>query len=225
MLKTIAILCGIATSASAVTLVHYDFDDDTTAPSQVAASVSASGFTLHTASGELSPNLYNQGSGKAVGHNGWNVADGQKWWSLTLTADVGMTLGLGSLEFKDRATTAGADDWSLFINDVAVTSGAASKVSSGNLGNQLIDLSPFAASFANIESAEFKLFGFGDGSAGGTWRLDDVKIDGELVHKVVKTPDATAVPESLGSLATAFALLPLAVGALLRHRRFGERAC
>lgn len=219
MLKTIAILCGIATSASAVTLVHYDFDSETTAPSQVAASVSASGFTLHTTSGELSPNLYNQGSGKAVGHNGWNVVDGEKWWSLTLTADAGMKLDLNSLAFKDRATGTGADDWSLFINGIAVTSGSASKVSSGSLGDQLIDLSPFAASFANIESAEFKLFGFGDGSSGGTWRLDDVRVDGELVQKTIETPDVTAVPESLGSLATAFALLPLAVGALFRNRR------
>lgn len=215
MLKTIAILCGIATSASAVTLVHYDFDSETTAPSQVAASVSASGFTLHTASGELSPNLYNQGSGKAVGHNGWNVVDGEKWWSLTLTADAGMKLNLNSLAFKDRATGTGADDWSLFINGSDVTTGSASKVSSGSLGGQLIDLS----AFANIESAEFKLFGFGGGSSGGTWRLDDVTVDGELVQKTVETPDVTAVPESLGSLATAFALLPLAVGALFRNRR------
>lgn len=207
LLTTVAIAGGSVYNTHSQ-LLTYDFDAASPNPTSVADGVSGGAFELtHSEDGPLEPVFYVQDSGHAIGDTRWNVAEGEKWWSFTVTANPGTLFSLSSLVFSDRATASGPTDWTVFINNIGVAFGSTSQVGSGQLGEQSIDLTPFDSDLSGIDFAEVQIFGYGGSGGSGTWRIDDVILHGE-------GPAIAPVPEP-----GTWALLGLGMITLLLHRR------
>lgn len=158
-------------------------------PDQTSASVDpdASATVFNLSSGSVSHPAGNAPTGTtAISGTGWDVPDGAKWWEFTVTADYGYVLNLASLEFDDRASSSGPKNWSLTINGIPTASNQATHTSFSTDPMDAIDLS----AFQNLAVADVKIFGFGATSAAGTWRLDNVSLNGTVAQM-------SSVPDSL----------------------------
>lgn len=208
VLLATVVCAGGAFFNSQAQLLTYDFDNENPNPVTTADGVSGGAFELwHADDGQLEPVFYVQDSGNAIGGTQWNVEEGDKWWSFTVTANEGTLFSLNTLIFSDRATASGPTDWSVFINNIGVDFGPTSQVGAGQLGEHSIDLGPFSSALSGMDSAQVQIFGHGASGGSGTWRIDDVILHGEGIA-------IAPVPEP-----GTWALLCLGLGALALRRR------
>ncbi|MBX9605233.1 MAG: hypothetical protein K2Y51_03370 [Gammaproteobacteria bacterium] len=179
MLAACAALVCAAGNAQAATLVNFTFDNGTSFlnPSNVAAPVA--GLTVNPwtiRDGTLSTTLRgNPDSGVAIGGNSFN--DGNE---LRFTLNVvGTVLHLDGFSFDQQSSRvgggngAGPTDWVMFINDVQVANGAATRGNYGAVAGGL-DL--------NISGdVQFRLFASGAELSTSTWRVDNFILTGSPV--------------------------------------------
>lgn len=166
------------------TIAQWTFDDGAQTPTPGAPNTTVSSFTIN--SGGITFPQGNPSTGLAISGTGWNVADGNAYWEFTVTPNSGYTLDLASLMFDDRASGTGPSGWSVTINGVT----AASRSTHGSFVSgpmNTIDLS--AVAFQDLTAADVKIFGFGASGSMGTWRLDNVNLDG-MVTQVASVPDS-----------------------------------
>lgn len=166
---------------------QWNFDSGsvgTQAAAVMDLNATASSFNL--SSGTVVFYQGNPPSGQAIGQTGWNVSDGVKWWDFTITANAGFLLDLATLTFDDQRSGTGPVNWSVTINGVSAASG---QFTHTTFSTDSITLP--AGAFQDLPSAEIKIFGYGATSSAGTWRLDNVTLNGMVLP----------VPDSMPSLA------------------------
>jgi hypothetical protein len=197
----ILLLLSLAVAAipsRAITISQWTFDGSIQTPASVDPNVTASNFTL--SSGSVSFVQGNPSSGIAISGTGWNVADGNKWWEFTVTANAGYTLNFTSLTFDDRVSSTGPTGWSVTINGITADSNQATHSAFSASPMNAVDLS--AGAFQALTSADVRIFGFGASGSSGTFRLDNVTLDGTVVQ-------IQSVPETLPFAFTALVLVSL----------------
>ena len=173
-------------------LVIFDFESEMATPAVQNPLVSVSPFTL--SSGSVSFPAGNE-STDAVSGKGWNLPAGAKWWEFTIEpVNPGDQLFLTGLTFDDQRSGTGPIEWSVAVNDFPVGGPRNTHDSFGDSPMNLANLS--AASFQELSRAEIRIFGFGAPSAQGTWRLDNVILDGAVT--AVPEPGSTAILFTLG---------------------------
>jgi hypothetical protein len=199
--KTLLIATAIILAATiqlrAAAISQWTFDGAVQTAASVDPNATASSFTL--SSGGLTFPAGNPNTGEAISGNAWRVADGVKWWEFTVSAEPGYLLNLNSLTFDDQRSTTGPTLWSVVVNGATVSSSQATHTTISS-GHDSVDLS--TAAFQGLSSGVVKIFGFnGTGTSdSGTWRLDNVILNGTL------TP-IQSVPETLPFGFTAFFVL------------------
>ncbi|HKI70602.1 MAG TPA: hypothetical protein VKA67_13520, partial [Verrucomicrobiae bacterium] len=122
-----------------------------------------------------------------------------KWWEFTITANSGYALDLASLTFDDRASGTGAADWSVAINGVMVVSDESTHDSFSASPMNTVTLN----SYQDLTSANIKIFGYGATGGSGTWRLDNVTLNGMTVPVPASSPGFAGWCCLLGLLAVA----------------------
>jgi hypothetical protein len=206
---------GIAASGQ---LVVYSFG--TTGSPTTQASVVAPGLTAGVFSGNLgtpttggtSP-LYTAGSGGSYfSASTWNTAaPGANYFAFTLTPDFGQELSVTSFTFAYRATSTGPIAFAVrssadaYASDLVSGTITADSAWHGS-GTMTFDLSGLDA------ATTFRIFGSGASSSLGTFRIDDITLDGSV----------TAVPEP-STYALILGAMMLAGSAIRRVRRWTSR--
>lgn len=208
----VLLLLVTISSASAVTIAGWTFENGIDAtgvqtPASVNPNATATVFALSSGSvsffGGNAPTATT-----AISGIGWNVLDGVKWWEFTVAASSGFELDLSSLTFDDRASGTGATRWSVTVNGVPAASSQATHAAFSSNPMNTVSLSALA--FQDLSSAVVKISGSGASGATGTWRLDNVSLNGEVAKKVLPVPDT----------GTTVALLILPLLGLCTLRRF-----
>ena len=123
------------------------------------------------------------------GASAWNVpsVDLTKYFSFTISANVGSVLNLTSFELDETRSGTGPTQWVLRSSLDGFTANLGSYTNSGitTLTNRNIALDEtFYNRSGNIE---FRIYAFGASSAAGTLRLDNVELFGSI-----SAPDVTA---------------------------------
>lgn len=215
-LLTLLIAATVA-SASAVPLVTYSFSgavgsevnfaaDGQPANATASPMTRGSGLTASAAADTFSASAWTIGSSLDV----------NDYYAFSLTPVAGFTLTLTQLVLDERRSGTGIRNWSVrssldsFASDLGLFS-----VPDDTLTRtfQTINLT---AAFADLASAlEFRVYGYAAETAAGTWRIDNVKIEGSTkqVTNTGQVPDTGA---------TAL-LLSIPVLGLLTLHRFATR--
>jgi hypothetical protein len=188
-------------------IAQWTFETSVQTPASAGPNITASSFTMSSGTASFVGGNAPTAS-TAISGIGWDVSDGGKWWDFTVTANAGYLLDLTSLTFDDRASGTGAAHWSVTINGVVAASGQSTHTAFSTDPMNAVDLNTLA--FQDMTSADVRIFGYGATGPGGTWRLDNVNLNG-AVAQISSVPDSSP---SLAGLGCAVGLL-----AVLRRMR------
>jgi hypothetical protein len=170
---------GISGLGQSGTLLYYEFgpsapatlQPDSQAGSLAVADLTANGEAPDSASG------YTAGSGgQSVSANGWNGST--NFWQLAITIQPGLTLQITGVYFATRSSATGPTNWSLAYS----ANGYGSSLAGGGLRTN----ASFEAATATVSAVaatnalSVRLYGSGAASAAGTWRLDDLTVQGVI---------------------------------------------
>ena len=206
------LVCSLVSGSPALVMgmpiAQWTFETHVQTAASADANATASSFTL--SSGTVSFVTGNAPTAPtAISGTGWNVSDGVKWWDFTVTANAGYLLDLTSLTFDDQKSSTGPADWSVTINGVVAASNQATHGAFSTSPMNTNGLSAIA--FQDLTSADVRIFGFGASGSSGTWRLDNVTLNGNVTQ-------IPSVPDSLPSNFAAAAL----IGTLVLSRHFAS---
>ncbi len=183
-----------------VTLVDYPFTGDSLAPTDLAAGVNASNFSVSTGDilfGTGQPDSWT-GSGipYAYSPNGWDAGEWTegKYFYFTVEPALPGTLMVEEMDFLYRVppwdgvptklTVAVGDD-EIFTVDPVVRAETLSFAVDG------LDL-------AITGETTFKIVGWGALEPGGELRVDDVRLGGYFLAAITPTPTSTPTPSPVG---------------------------
>jgi hypothetical protein len=181
-------LCGAGnvpsnTVAFSGTLASWNFDASTPVANTVATNVVASSVTVVNETGSLTYFSGNPSSGKAIASSGFTQLAGPpttsySYFAFSLMIANGSTLGLTNLSFDDQASGSGVHTFDVQISQsptfssVIYDSGA--KIAHSSFGNN-----PLALTNASLTgTVYFRIYGYGATGSGGTWRIDNLNVQG-----------------------------------------------
>lgn len=147
------------------------------------------------------------------------VRDLNDYFSFAIATDPGYLLSLTRLELDERRSPTGIGQWAIYssldgfasaLASFSVQDYASTRVDQGvALGSELSALT------GNVE---FRIYGFQSEGAAGTWRIDNVELEGALSQ----IPVLSRIPVSTPDAGSSMALLGIALGGfglMVRHRR------
>ena len=203
-------LLAVSTYAQ-TTLAQWNFDTSTPVPTAVAANVSATNTTI--GSGVTGP-TYPQGNpstGKAFSGSAWNVAspDANKYLEFSLSPASSFTVSVNELSFDEQRSNTGPTTWTLrsslddFAADINTTpTSTTSPTSNGSFTSRVVSLSANAALQNGSTPITFRIYGYGASGLGGTWRFDNITLNGSVGPLDPTAPLISVSPASLASFAT-----------------------
>ena len=175
----------------AVPLVTYSFNGSTGSETSFPADAQPTGASASFMT--RGSGLTASGAAGAFSSSGWTTGvstDPNDYYAFALTPNAGFSMTLTQLMLDEKRSLTGIRNWVVrssldsFSSDLATFS-----VPDDDLTRtgQTINLS---ASFASLTSVtEFRIYGFGAEGAAGTWRVDNVKVEGstKLLSSVPET--------------------------------------
>lgn len=233
MKRVIALMMLAGATAQADVLSAWDVDgidvadgkgiDTSVAPYTFSASLLGSNVDdARLSLGSVNPTTSNDQYGMKISADQTSLAgaiDNDHYIQFTVTAASGYRLNLASIEMNGQSSSTGADDVALLsnvdgfssteiIDSVADISGLTGGFDTDSSGfGSAIDLS--GASFQDLESVTFRLYGWGTTSGSGVTYVRDLSGNDLIVNGTV-----SEIPEP-----AVLSLLTLAGAALLRRRR------
>ncbi len=175
-------------SPSAVTLGVYTFTgalgDEATFP--VDAQPTNGTFSVMRRGGGLMPSI----SANRFSATGWTMAtapDTAQYYAFRLTAAAGFQANLDSLVFDERRSATGVSAWQVrsSLDGFASVIAADTVPDDTNIRTQRIALS---GGFNTATSVEFRIYGFASEAAAGTWRMDNVRLVGDIAQAGALVP-------------------------------------
>ncbi len=187
---TAALCAGFLPHAHGATLLAYGFETTgnafSNAPTELAPGVSA-GAWLDT---DATLTSFTGNPGRALGAKSFH--DGNR---LLLAVTAGDLLAPTVLRFDQQASATGPRRWSVFVNGVLAANGT--PTTSFGAVEIMLKLAP-------TKRLEFALEGTGASSSQGTWRIDNLRLEGSLLP----VPAPVPLPAAAALLLTALPLLP-----------------
>ena len=160
----------------------------------------------------MSPSL-NGGTFSASGWTGNSSRDLNDYFSFGIATDLGYRLSLTRLELDERRSDTGIRKWAIYSSldgfASALESFSVKDDENTRLNQGVVLGSEFSALTSNVE---FRIYGFKSEGSSGTWRIDNVELEGALSQIPVSTPDAGSSMALLGIALGGF-------GLMVRHRR------
>jgi hypothetical protein len=180
------------------------------APEAVAGGLSVNPFTRGTGLSSAS------GAG-TFSASGWSTGtlDAQDYFAFSLTPESGWDMSLSQLSLDERRSATGIRAWSVRSSLDAFSSDLGYFEVPDDADTRVGQTTLLGLAFDHLESGvEFRVYGFGAESGSGTWRIDNVTLQGEI----------SAVPEPAEyALVFGIGLMAYAIGGRLRGRQ-GTRA-
>ena len=180
---------------SSGTMAFWNFDATNASPSFVAAGLTATSFVVGNlgSGGSLTFFQGNPATGEAVGASSFTSSAGPpttsySYYGFSLSTTSGSQLSLSNMSFDDRASTTGPTNFTVQISqqsDFSTTiydSGIrVSHVTSGStFGSTSLPLTNSGLT----GTVYFRIYGYKSTGSGGTWRLDNVNLQGSVTGNV-----------------------------------------
>jgi len=191
----------VSTTQSPAALINFSFngsagDEISLAPDAqpahltVSSMTRGSGITASSASGTFSAKSWTTGS----------TADLNDYFSFSITPQTGHELSLTSLILDEQRSGTGIRSWAVrssldsFVSDLATFSVP------DNNSLRFDQTTTLDGAFNGITSEiEFRIYGYEAEGNAGTWRLDNVRVNGLLTSPAARVPES--LPASFSSLA------------------------
>jgi hypothetical protein len=180
-------------TSSSGTLAFWNFDGSNPAPVTVAANISSTTITTANA-GATSYVQGNPTSGQAITATGWStgsaVTASTSCYTFSLTASNGYQAGLSSISFDNRASSTGPTNFEIQVSQQADFSSVI--YDSGSQTTVTAFATTPMNSFSPTNSGltgtiYFRIYGFKAGGSAGTWRIDNLNIQGSVSGSGVST--------------------------------------
>jgi hypothetical protein len=168
--------------SSSGTLAFWGFDGSNPAPTLVAASISGSTVTTLNASATIT---YPSGNpAPAISGSGFSTAGtftiSTSCFAFSITASNGTSVTLNSLSFDDQRSNQGPTN---FVVQISQASDFSTAIYTSTAQTSHTSITSGANTFPLFNSnltgtVYFRLFGYKAGSSGGTWRIDNINLQG-----------------------------------------------
>jgi DNA/RNA endonuclease G (NUC1)/PKD repeat protein len=170
------------------TLAFWNFDSSTPNANTVVANVTAAPVSLSNAGASLTFFQGNPTTGEAVGSSGFTTSAGPptgsySYFAFALTVANGYQASLSSLRFDDRASPTGPQSFDVQISQqsnfstVIYDSGA----QSAHQAFTSTPMNSLALTNSGLTGTiYFRIYGYAAGGSAGTWRLDNLNVQGSV---------------------------------------------
>ena len=173
---------------SSGTLAFWNFDSSTPNSSLTAVNVTAAPVTLSNAGGSLTYFLGNPSTGEAVGSSAFTTSAGPptssySYFAFSLTVSNGYQANLSSLRFDDRASATGPQSFDVQISQQSNFSTAIydSGAQTAHTAFTATPMNSLALTNAGLTGTiYFRIYAYAAGGAAGTWRLDNLNVQGSV---------------------------------------------
>jgi PKD repeat protein/endonuclease/exonuclease/phosphatase family metal-dependent hydrolase len=173
---------------SSGTLAYWNFDASTPVPNTVAANLSVSSVSVTNAGGALTYFGGNPSTGQAIAASGFSTVAGPpttsfSCFAFSITVSTGSQASLSSLSFDDRASGTGPTQFSVQISQLANFSTLLydSGIQSAHTAFSTTPMNTSTLSSSNLTGTiYFRIYGYQAGASGGTWRIDNLNIQGSV---------------------------------------------
>lgn len=173
---------------SSGTLAYWNFDASTPVPNIVATNLSVSSVSVTNATGALTYFGGNPSSGESIAASGFTLTAGPpttsySCFTFSVTGLNGAVVTLSGVSFDDRASGTGPTKYSVQISQQADFSTLLydSGIQSAHTGFTTTPMNSFALTNSNLSGTiYFRIYGYQAGAAGGTWRIDNLNIQGSV---------------------------------------------
>ena len=181
-LLPILVAAAFATATRADIIVLYDGGEpattETNAPASVDANVTAS---LLTASGGrvlTFPAGNSPSSGNAINSSSW-TAPGTSYYEFVVSPNSGYTMDFTSLTFDAFRSGSGPTNYYVRYSVDDFSSNLASGITASAFSaNPMVTVS---LTDTSVTGVTFRVFADGTGAAAGTWRIDNVALNGTVI--------------------------------------------
>jgi PKD repeat protein/endonuclease/exonuclease/phosphatase family metal-dependent hydrolase len=173
---------------SSGTLAYWNFDASTPVPNTVGANLSVSSVSVTNASGALTYFGGNPSTGEAIAASGFTLTAGPpttsfSCFTFSITVSNGSQATLSSVSFDDRASGTGPTKFSVQVSQQPSFSSVLfnSGIQSAHTAFTTTPMNPFTLSLSNLTGAiYFRIYGYQAGAVGGTWRVDNLNVQGSV---------------------------------------------
>ena len=169
------------------TLAFWNFDASTPNVNTVATNVTAAPVTVSNISGSLTYFAGN-GSPEAIAGNGFTMTAGlptssYSYFAFALTVANGSQLNLSSCRFDDRASGTGPQTFDVQISQQSnfstiIYDSGANATHPSFTATPMNTLTLTNAGLTG--TVYFRIYGYAAGAAAGTWRLDNLNVQGSV---------------------------------------------
>ena len=182
MAGSVATIGVLASSSHAATLGIYTLDN-TLSASSVNSNLIFSNFSY---TGTATPTFVidnNTPVGQAYSASKWSTNSNlTNYFSFTITPKAGYNMTLDSIKLDEQRSATGIRNWQIRSSlDNYATSIATFNLLDNTTwrSDQTTNLNSL---FSNLNSAvQFRIYGYNSESTSGTWRVDDVKVNGSVL--------------------------------------------
>ncbi|MBT2556609.1 T9SS type A sorting domain-containing protein [Hymenobacter sp. ISL-91] len=130
----------------------------------------------------------------------WSTAtlDAADYYSFSVAPSTGYTLRLDSLRFSERRSSTGIRDWALRSSLDNFTANIITVNVPDNTDTRTNKIIALPKTFEKLDkSVEFRIYGYNAEAAPGSWRIDDVRVNGAAV---VSTPTGVSSAKLAGNV-------------------------
>ena len=173
---------------SSGTLAFWSFDGSSAVPATVASGLTAAPFTVSNVGGSLTYFQGNPTNGQAIASSGFTVLAGPpatnySCFAFALTTTNGSQVSLSSISFDDRASGTGPTNFSVQVSQQSnfSTNIYDSGIKTTHAAFASTPMNTFSLTNSNLTGTiYFRLYGYKAGASAGTWRLDNVTVQGTV---------------------------------------------
>jgi PKD repeat protein/endonuclease/exonuclease/phosphatase family metal-dependent hydrolase len=171
---------------SSGTLAYWNFDASTPVPNIVATDLSVSSVSVTNTGGALT--YFGGNPGESIAASGFTLTAGPpttsySCFTFSITVSNGSVASLSSVSFDDRASGTGPTKYSVQISQQTSFSTLLydSGIQSAHTGFTTTPMNSFALSNSNLSGViYFRIYGYQAGASGGTWRIDNLNVQGSV---------------------------------------------
>ena len=177
---------GSVTSSG--TLAFWNFDTLSNLPTTTAANLAVTAITTNNVSSGATFTFFAGNSGSATAASGFSTSAGPPTtafgcFAFSITVSNGAVANLSKVSFDDRASATGPTKFSVQISQQANFSTLLfdSGIQSAHTAFSTTPMESFTLSNSNLTGTiYFRIYGYQAGSSGGTWRIDNVNVQGSV---------------------------------------------
>jgi Family of unknown function (DUF5689)/Secretion system C-terminal sorting domain len=170
-------------STFAQILAQWNFDASTNTATTIPANGTATAAAWSIGTMSYPAGVTGASTDKALSTTGFNTAaiNTSKYLQFTISPNANYAMVLNSISFYDQKSATGPSAWVLRSSLDAYASNLNTSMVPNTTFPDVPNVVEFGIDFQNISTAvTFRLYAYGASSSAGTWRIDDLTLEGSL---------------------------------------------